>query len=58
MKVELNLVKQDWKNLFKEREQGRLQLFEPVRVDGKIVVKPLVEDVEEGIARWKSSLVG
>jgi hypothetical protein len=22
------------------------------------VVKPLVEDVEEGIARWKSSLVG
>jgi hypothetical protein len=38
--------------------QGRLQYFEPAKVNDKTVVKPPVEGVEVGIPRWNPNLVG
>lgn len=44
--------KRDLRGLFKnEKLQGRLQYFEPVKINGKILVKPHVEVVEEAIVR-------
>lgn len=37
---------------------GKLQYFEPIKSGGQVIVSPLEEAIEEGIARWKSSLVG
>ena len=35
-----------------------MQFFEPKRIDGKVVVQPPTEAVDEGIANWESSLIG
>lgn len=52
-------VTQDWRQLFKrEKYLGALQFFEPTRVNGKVVVKLVVEVIEEGIAKCVLSLVG
>jgi len=37
---------------------GSLQYFEPKRQDGKIIVQPPKEAIEEGISKWSSSLIG
>lgn len=51
--------KADWRGLFNsDRSLGNLQYFPPVKKDGKVFVSPPNEDVEEGIAKWKTSLVG
>jgi hypothetical protein len=49
----------DWRGLFnKARTMGNLQYFVPHKVGDRIVVSPPAYAVEEGISRWKSSLVG
>jgi hypothetical protein len=49
----------DWKGLFKSNSPlGNLQYFAPQKVGDKIVVSPPPEAVEEGISKWKSSLIG
>jgi hypothetical protein len=50
---------QDWRQLFRsEKSIGTLHYFAPSCEDGKIVVKPPKEAIEEGILKWSSSLVG
>jgi len=50
---------QDWRQLFQsEKTLGSLQYFEPKRQDGKIIVQPPKEAIEEGISKWSSSLIG
>jgi hypothetical protein len=50
---------QDWRQLFQsEKTLGSLQYFEPRRQDGKIIVQPPKEAIEEGISKWSSSLIG
>jgi hypothetical protein len=50
---------QDWRQLFRsEKSIGTLQYFAPSCENGKIVVKPPKEAIEEGILKWSSSLVG
>ncbi|GLT62436.1 hypothetical protein SLA2020_350750 [Shorea laevis] len=41
-----------------EKTLGALQYFEPSRVNGKVIVNPPKEAVNEGILKWSSSLVG
>jgi hypothetical protein len=49
----------DWRGLFNsDRSLGNLQYFPPVKKDGKVFVSPPGDDVEKGIAKWKTSLVG
>lgn len=49
----------DWRGLFKvDRTMDNLQYFSPAKIGGKVCVTPPVEAVEEGINRWRSSLVG
>jgi hypothetical protein len=49
----------DWANLFKsDRTMGSLQYFEPKKNGGKTCVFSPDAIVEEGIVKWKSSLVG
>lgn len=46
-------------SLFKtEKLIGALQFFVPEKINGKIVFKPPVEAMEEGIVKWLPSLVG
>ena len=49
-----------WKNLFPvlEKTSGQLQFFKPHIANGKLVAKPPVEAVNEGIDMWKGCLVG
>ena len=49
-----------WKNLFlvPEKTSGQLQFFKPHMANGKLVAKPPVEAVNEGIDMWKGCLVG
>ena len=49
-----------WKNLFPvpEKTSGQLQFFKPHIANGKLVAKPPVEAVNEGIDMWKGFLVG
>jgi hypothetical protein len=35
-----------------------MQYHEPIRQNGKILVKPPKEAIEEGILKWSSSLIG
>jgi hypothetical protein len=50
---------QDWRQLFRsEKSLGALQYFAPSREEGKVVVKPQKEAIEEGILKWSPSLVG
>jgi hypothetical protein len=49
----------DWSQLFRsEKSFGSLKYFAPSREDGKVVVKPPKEAMEEGILKWSPSLVG
>jgi hypothetical protein len=49
----------EWRGLFKkEKSMGKLEYIAPTITGGQVFVSPLEEDVEEGIARWNSSLVG
>jgi hypothetical protein len=41
-----------------EKSLGALQYFAPTCEDGRVVVKPPREAIEEGISKWSSSLVG
>lgn len=51
--------KADWRGLFNsDRSLGNLQYFPPVKKDGKVFVSSPEKDVEEGITKWKTSLVG
>ena len=54
-----SLVK-SWKTLFSlpAKTSGPLQFSKPCRIDGKLVVKPPAEAVEEGIDMWRGCLVG
>jgi hypothetical protein len=56
-KMESRIETQDWRSLFKiEKSIGALQFFEPEKVNGKIVVKPPMEVVQEGIVNcWEIS---
>ena len=57
--VEKRSIAQDWRQLFRsEKSLGALQYFAPTCEDGKVVVKPPREAIEEGISKWLSSLVG
>ena len=49
-----------WKNLFSlpAKTSGPLQFYRPHSADGKLVAKPSVEAVNEGIDMWKGCLVG
>jgi hypothetical protein len=50
---------QAWRKLFRpEKPAGNLQYFAPSREDGRVVVKPPKEAIEEGILKWSPSLVG
>lgn len=50
---------QDWRKFFRSgKPLGALQYFEPSRVNGKIIVNPPQEAINEGIQKWSSSLVG
>jgi hypothetical protein len=52
-------VAQDWRKLFQhEKSIGALQYFAPSCENGKVVVKPPLEAIEEGISKWSSSLIG
>ena len=52
-------VAQDWRKLFQhEKSIGALQYFAPSCEDGRVVVKPPMEAIEEGISKWSPSLVG
>jgi hypothetical protein len=49
----------DWSQLFRsEKSFGSLKHFAPSHEDGKVVVKPPKEAMEEGILKWSPSLVG
>jgi hypothetical protein len=49
---------QDWRQLFKtEKSLGSLQYFEPQRQNGRIIVQPPKEAIEERISKWSSSLI-
>jgi hypothetical protein len=49
----------DWRQLFRlEKSLGALHYFAPSREEGKVVVKPPKEAIEEGILKWSPSLVG
>jgi hypothetical protein len=51
-------IGQDWKQLFKSVQSfGSLSYHEPVRQNGRVVVQPPREVVEEGILKSSSSLV-
>lgn len=50
---------QDWRALFqKEKTLGKLQYFPRVKMNGRMIVKPPLEAMEEGIAKWSPSLIG
>ena len=51
---------QSWSSLFSMpvKTGGPLQFYKPHRADGKMVVRPPVEVVNEGIDLWKGCLVG
>jgi hypothetical protein len=50
---------QDWRRLFRsEKPIGNLQYFAPSQEDGRVVVKPPKEAIEEVILKWSPSLVG
>jgi hypothetical protein len=52
-------VAQDWRKLFQhEKSIGALQYFAPSCEDGRVVVKPPLEAIEEDISKWSPSLVG
>jgi hypothetical protein len=52
-------VTQDWRKLFQhEKSIGALQYFAPSCEDGRVVVKPPLKAIEEGISKWSPSLVG
>ncbi|KAK3229305.1 hypothetical protein Dsin_001186 [Dipteronia sinensis] len=49
----------DWHGFFQSASaRVSLQYFEPEVIDGKVVVEPPSEVIEEGIFKWSSSLVG
>jgi hypothetical protein len=57
--VEQKKTRLDWSQLFRsEKSFGSLKYFAPSREDGKVVVKPKKEAMEEGILKWSPSLVG
>ncbi len=49
-----------WRALFldEQRTGAKLEYHAPLKVEGKVVVKPPQKAVDEGIAKWESSLVG
>jgi hypothetical protein len=48
-----------WSNLFKsDHSPERMQYFAPQKSGGKTIVCPPDDVVEEGINKWKASLVG
>ena len=50
---------QDWRQLFRsEKSLGMLHYFAPSKEDGRVVVKPPKEAIEEGILKLSPSLVG
>lgn len=51
---------QSWRALFldEQRTGAKLEYHAPLKVEGKVVVKPPQKAVDEGIAKWESSLVG
>uniref|UniRef100_A0A2N9J3H3 Reverse transcriptase domain-containing protein n=1 Tax=Fagus sylvatica TaxID=28930 RepID=A0A2N9J3H3_FAGSY len=51
---------QSWRALFldEHRTGVKLKYHAPLKVEGKVVVKPPQKAVDEGIAKWESSLVG
>jgi hypothetical protein len=52
-------AKQDWRQLFKkEKSFGNLNYWAPSRLNGRVVVKPPKEAVEEGIQKWSNALIG
>ena len=52
-------IAHDWRQLFRSKKSlGALQYFAPSCEDGRVVVKPPREAIEEGILKWSSSLVG
>jgi hypothetical protein len=56
---EVSKPESDWRGLFQAENAGvSLQYFEPEVIDGKVVVEPPYEVIEEGIFKWSSSLVG
>jgi hypothetical protein len=59
VKVDQKIFVQDWRSLFRsEKTLGALKYFAPSSEDGRIVVKPPNEAIEEGILKWSLSLVG
>jgi alkyl hydroperoxide reductase subunit AhpC len=59
VKADQKSVTHDWRKLFqKEKSIGTLQYFAPSLENGKVVVKPPIEAIEDGISKWSSSLVG
>jgi hypothetical protein len=59
VKVDQKSFVQDWRSLFRlEKTLGALKYFAPSSEDGRIVVKPPKEAIEEGISKWSPSLVG
>jgi len=50
---------QDWRQLFQSKKSfGSMQYHEPLRQNGRIIVKPQKEVIKEGILKWSSSLIG
>jgi hypothetical protein len=50
---------QDWRQFFHSKKSfGSLQYHEPNRKDGRVIVQPPKEAIEEGILKWSSSLIG
>jgi hypothetical protein len=57
--LEQKPLAQDWRNLFRtEKSLDALHYYAPARENGKIVVKPPKEAIEEGVSKWSPSLVG
>jgi hypothetical protein len=52
-------VTNDWQQLFRnEKSLGVLQYHEPTRLIRKVIVKPPMEAIREGIVKWSPTLVG
>nr|POF09054.1 hypothetical protein CFP56_38633 [Quercus suber] len=49
-----------WRSLFQNESNSssQLQFFELKIINGKVVAQPPGEAVDEGIAKWESSLIG
>jgi hypothetical protein len=56
--VDPNQESNEWRNLFKTERVGNLQYYAPQKAGGKTSVFLPAEAVEEGINKWKFSLVG